>query len=398
MFNKIFKKDELKFLWPFYLSNFLLGLSLIILPFLVIYFKNMGFSLYQISLFTSAMAIGVLLFEIPTGAFADNYSRKKSIVLGFFIYGILLLGIAFITDFYVLLCFWFLSGLAVTFISGADDALVIDNLSHLKREDLKKEFFIKVQALRGFGMIISPFIGAYVVKNYSMSLVWVISGISIILVGAIFTFMKEYYVPKRKSFVKSVMDSYKTSSKGLKFIINNKKLLILIAAGLFFSLMSAANNGWQPLLVEFSLPEYSLGIVYSILGIFTIISSIISRYLTTKIKILLPIFIVMKMILAFGLLLVTPPEFLGVVMIFIVYTGMLDAITMPSLSVYFHKISKKKIRATLVSIKSMVSAFVIAIFSIFAGLLMDNIGITRTIILSSLFGIIAIFFFLRVKD
>lgn len=106
----------------------------------------------------------------------------------------------------------------------------------------------------------------------------------------------------------------------------------------------------------------------------------------------------MKMILAFGLLLVTPPEFLGVVMIFIVYTGMLDAITMPSLSVYFHKISKKKIRATLVSIKSMVSAFVIAIFSIFAGLLMDNIGITRTIILSSLFGIIAIFFFLRVKD
>jgi predicted MFS family arabinose efflux permease len=210
--------------------------------------------------------------------------------------------------------------------------------------------------------------------------------------------MKEHYVPKRKSFFKSVKDSFKTSSKGLKFVIHNKKLLILIAAGLFFSLMSVANNGWQPLLVEFSLPEYSLGIVYSILGIFTIISSIISKYLTTKIKILLPIFIVMKMVLAFGLLLVIPPYFLGAVMIFIVYTGMLDVITMPSLSVYFHKISKKHIRATLVSIKSMVGALIVAIFSIFAGLMMDNIGIKYTIILSSLFGIIAIFFFIRVKD
>jgi len=157
-------------------------------------------------------------------------------------------------------------------------------------------------------------------------------------------------------------------------------------------------NGWQPLLVDLSLPEYSLGLIYSITGVFTIISSILSKYLNMRIKILLPITIFMQIILLCGLLLVYPPFFLGAVMIFVVYFGILDTIIMPSLMTYFHKIAKKKIRATLVSVRSMITSFLVAILAIFAGLMMDIIGIKITIVLSGLFGIIAIFFFLRVKD
>lgn len=398
MLNKLFKKDELKILWPFYLANFLLGLSIIIMPFLVIYFRDLGFSLYEISMMTSAMMIGLLIFEIPTGAFADNYSRKKSIILGFFIYGIIMIFIAFIYDLYLLISLWFIAGIAATFISGADEALVIDNLNYLKRNNLKKEFFVKVQALRGVGLVISPFIGSFIVKTYSMKLIWIISGISLLIIGMIFIFMREHYVPKKRQFIASMKDSFKTSIIGLKFTFTNNELLIFVLGSLFLSLMVISQNGWRPLFIDLSMPEYSLGLVYGVVGFFTIISSILSKYLNTKIRILIPIIVFMKIILLFSLLLVFRPFFLGAALIFVVYFGILDTITMPSLMTYFHKIAKKKIRATLVSVRSMLTSFFVAILSIFAGFMMDNIGIKITIVLTGLFGLVAIFLFLRVKD
>ncbi|MGB3463766.1 MAG: hypothetical protein WBA74_00775, partial [Cyclobacteriaceae bacterium] len=84
----LFKKGELKHLWPFYLYKLIYGISTMIFPFFVIYFINQDYTYFQVSVITAAQGAAMFLFEIPTGAFADRFSRKYSLSLGFVIVGI----------------------------------------------------------------------------------------------------------------------------------------------------------------------------------------------------------------------------------------------------------------------------------------------------------------------
>ena len=159
----LFKKDELKLLWPFYLYYLVFGLSTMIMPFMIIYFVNLGFSFFQIALITSAFGIAMFLFEVPTGAFADSFSRKYSVILGFLITAFAVILIPLMTNFYLLLFMWVLAGIGMTFVSGAEESWVVDNLNKFKRTDLHQEFFIKSGSLAAFGAIFAPFVGALLV-------------------------------------------------------------------------------------------------------------------------------------------------------------------------------------------------------------------------------------------
>ena len=173
----LFKRDELKLLWPFYLYYLVFGLSTMIMPFMILYFKNLGFSYLQIAVITSAFGISMFLFEVPTGAFADGFSRKHSVILGFVITAFAVILIPLTMNFYLLLSMWVLAGIGMTFVSGAEESWVIDNLNKFKRSDLHQEFFIKSRSLAAFGAIFAPFVGALLVKNHSIKILWFVFGL-----------------------------------------------------------------------------------------------------------------------------------------------------------------------------------------------------------------------------
>lgn len=66
-------KDILKY----YIYSALSDL-LFFLPIVYVFFKNSGLTFTQIFLTETIFAVGVVLFEVPTGAFADYAGRKKS--------------------------------------------------------------------------------------------------------------------------------------------------------------------------------------------------------------------------------------------------------------------------------------------------------------------------------
>jgi len=68
--------------------------------FLIVYFRDLGLSVFQISLLTMMIPLFMLLFEIPTGAIADIYGRKFSVLVGALINGVALLSIFFIFEFF----------------------------------------------------------------------------------------------------------------------------------------------------------------------------------------------------------------------------------------------------------------------------------------------------------
>ncbi len=370
-----------------------------IMPFMIIYFRNLNFSFFQIAIITATFSISMFLFEIPTGAFADGFSRKYSVILGFFITAIAVILIPLTTNFYLLLPLWFLAGIGMTFVSGAEESWVIDNLNKYKRKDLHHEFFIKSQSLAAFGVIFAPFIGAVIVKVHSISILWFIFGFGFLLNAMIlFLFGKEYYKPKKVKIFEALRGTYKNSKKALKFTVSHKIVFLIILGVLFTGLMVIGGDGFQPFLVSLSMPAYQLGYMYSIMAALIIVTSFLSRlFVRFKPKHLVSSIIFIRMLMLLSLLFIHPPWYIVAAFIFII-EGALSSLKGPILQTYLHKFIPKNIRATVISTKNMATTLVIGLFSLIAGVFLDIFGPQKVLAYGSLFGIFAIIAYLKIKD
>ena len=395
----LFQKGELKILWPFYLASLIFGLSTLITPFIVIYFRELNYSFFQIAILTAIGSVAVVLFEVPTGAFADGLSRKYSVIIGYILSGIGVILVAFTQDFYIMLLLFTLMGLGITFISGAYEAWIVDNLTKHKREDLRQDFFIKNVSIISFGAIFAPLVGAFIVKSYSIKPLWIIFGMAFILNSFLLAILaEELYRPKKINFSKTLKETIKTSKKGIRYTLTHKTILLLVLAGLFASFMDIANDGWQPLLVNLSMPTYSLGFLYSITAVFLMISPFLSKlFKNMKVKHAVSITTFIKMVLIFSIIFIHPPLFLIAAIIYILSSGF-HLINTPLLSDYFHKFVPTNIRATVTSTVSMIGSLSVAILSLPAGYLLDLFGPQKIIAHTSLFGILAIITYQRIKD
>jgi len=395
----IFKKGELKLLWPFYLVYLLFGLSAVILPFMIIYFQDLGLNYLQLSIVAIATGLGIVVFEVPTGVVADIFSRKYSVIIGFFLTGLTVILVPFTSNFYLLVILMFFSGAGMSFISGAEEAWVIDNLSAYKRDDLKQEFFLKMQITMAFGLILAPIIGAIITKSYSMKWLWVLYGIAFfinVIILAFFT--EEKYVPKKINFFKGLKNTFANSKKGFEYILKNKVISLLVLAGVLATFIDIGLNGHQPFLVGLSMPEYGLGYVYAVMAIFIIAASFATRLLAKyKVRMVISIITLIRMLLYIAIFFVSPPYFLiGAALI--IFYGTFVNLGDPILSTYLHKNIKTDIRATVISVRSMVITLAIVIIRIIGGYLMDILGPQKVIALGGILGMFALVTYWKIKD
>lgn len=362
-----------------------------IMPFLVIYFKNLDFSFLQIAIITSTFGISMFLFEVPTGVIADNYSRKYSIILGFFVSAAAVISIPLTTNFYIILSMWILAGLGLTFVSGAEESWVVDNLNYFKRKDLHNEFFIKSKSILAFGAIFSPFVGGVIVKNHSIEILWFIFGFSFILSAILLIiFGKEHYKPRRSKFTKSLNKIWKNSKKSLRFTLKHKVLLFIIIGGLFTHLMSVGENGWQPFLVNLGMAEHQLGYVYSLTAFVSMLMPFASKLFNSfKPKNAVSIIAFIRTIILFSIILIHPGLYILAAIIFIMDSGFFS-MKEPIIQTYIHKFIPKKMRSTVVSTKNMFDKLIMGLSALVAGVFLDIVGPQKVLAFAGLFGIFAI--------
>jgi DHA3 family tetracycline resistance protein-like MFS transporter len=102
--------------------------SLMLTVLAVYYVTAVGMNPLQLVLAGTVFECAILLFEIPTGAIADTYSRRLSIIIGTFV-----LGVAFILEgalplVAAVLLAEVIAGIGETFLSGATDAWLADEV------------------------------------------------------------------------------------------------------------------------------------------------------------------------------------------------------------------------------------------------------------------------------
>ena len=211
-----FNKEEWKLLWPFYLEAFLGTALLVFPPFMIIYFASISFSATQIGILLAAYPLASLLFEIPTGAIADLFGRKPSVMLGWILEGILFILIPFSTNFYFIFIIMLLLGASGTLVSGAYEAWVVD-LIQSNKKNLVNSYFSKKRSLYNLAFIFSGIIGAFLVSIFGLNAIWPVSGISMILSVVFLYFGYENFERQETSIKQSIKKIYQQTKISLSY-------------------------------------------------------------------------------------------------------------------------------------------------------------------------------------
>lgn len=90
--------------------------------------KELHLSPLQLVLMGTAMEAAVFLFEVPTGVIADTYSRRLSLVIGYFGMGAAWIAVGLVSAPWLIIALWAAWGLAYTFTSGAEQAWITDEV------------------------------------------------------------------------------------------------------------------------------------------------------------------------------------------------------------------------------------------------------------------------------
>lgn len=394
---KLFEKGEFGLLWPFYLDALLSPMLFFMPAFAVVYFTGLGFSLFQVGVFTAFMPLFRLLFEIPTGVIADLYGRKVSVLLSTILEALGIVSIFFLDNFYLMLVSSAVIGIGSSLRSGAEEAWIID-LIKSKKKDFFHTFFVKRSSLDSFGLIIAGFLGTFLVKLFGLSIIWVFGGLSFLVSAILLSFASEHFT-KQKIRIKDLFKQ--TNRHAIKSINYSRKHPVLLRLFLatfimVFAIAFSEDLGWITFLKSLGIPDHAFGYLLSAHGIMGVFAPIISSKLVKKgkerrflrnITLLIGIIIILT-IFAFN-------ATIAILILLSLYFFI--AMRTPAERVYLHRFIPSKLRATICSVESILIAISGIIAILLSGLSIDLIGAKYTIIISAILIIPVVVIYYKIK-
>lgn len=132
-------------------------------PFLILFFREMGFSFLQIGILIAVRDISTNIMEIPTGIYADAFGRRKSMVMSFISYIVSFLIFFGFPNYYVYAGAMVFFGLGEAFRSGTHKAMILEYLRINNMESKKVEYYGSTRAASEIGSAVSALIAAALV-------------------------------------------------------------------------------------------------------------------------------------------------------------------------------------------------------------------------------------------
>jgi MFS family permease len=395
---KFFQKNELKLLWPFYLDALLSPLLYFFPAFMVVFFTGLELSFFQIGLLFAISPFFMLVFEIPTGAIADLYGRKFSVLLGYSIEGLAILGLFFVREYYLLLVAFAILGFGATLSSGSKEAWIID-LVKKKGKNLSRSYFHKSQGIDAFALIISGILGAFLVKTFGMSSIWVFGFLSFAISIFVLLFAGENFVKRKIKVSKSFSELIKQVKETVSYGYKHHVLYYYLMASFVFAI--AINFGmnitWTPLLLELNFPAHYFGYMWSAIGVVGMITPMISSKLLkeNKEKKFIMISATISAVIA---VLILFPKTWEVALLLLLVIIFFITLPVPAASIYFHRFIPSRLRATMGSIESMLISLAMIISMPIVGYLIDVIGPRYTLVIYAPLILVVIFIYSRIKE
>ena len=364
-----------------YIYNFLLQMN-ITSAIWVLYLAFKGMSLVEIGLLEAIYHITGLLFELPTGAIADLYGKKFSVVVGRIISVISCVLMITANSFLAFAIAFILSAAAMNLNSGASEALVYDSLKELGQEDKYKKIWGNIAFCMSIAQGLAVLLGG-ILADVRFLYAYIFG--TIIQIGALiasFSF-KEPSSNKDKEEKQGNILVYQlvTSIKVLK---DRKMVLYLILfSALVASIQTTVFFYSQK---YFSDMSYSKTLIALICTLSSFLEALSSKYAYKYEK----IFKLRGTLISIALINISALTGLAMIknlsIAFFILTSVTGGLAFTIFSDYINTRIPSEYRATILSFDSLCfSVFMICVFPLF-GLLAEKIGFSIT------FGIIAVLY------
>jgi len=220
----------------------------------VYYVETAGFNPLQLVLIGTLLEVAVFVFEIPTGIVADLYSRRWSVIIGIFLIGITFVVEGLVPLFVYILAMQMIRGIGHTFISGALEAWLADEVGE---ENLPGILVRGTQVSQLTGL--AGILVGMGLANVQINLPVVAGGgILMLLAVGLAIFMPESgFRPTPKEDRSSWQQMGYLLQAGFRTVQHRPVLLILVSVSLFYGLSSeGVDRLWEAhMLTHFVFPD-----------------------------------------------------------------------------------------------------------------------------------------------
>ena len=265
-----------RYLWIRGINGF--AFSLVLTVSLVYQATVVGLNPLQLVLVGTVLEFSTFLFEIPTGVVADAYSRRRSVWIGY-----ALIGLGFIVEgafpyFETVLLSQVIWGIGFTFISGAREAWIADEIG----DDQINNVFLRGAQMGQIGSIMG-ILGSVALAQIALNIpILTGGGVLILMALGLYFWMPEIgfkRTPKAERETWSHL--FNTLEQGLSLIKLRKPLLLIIVITI---LGGAASEGfvrlWTPHLLDMGLPSLAGLDPVTWFGLIALVSLLFSIILT----------------------------------------------------------------------------------------------------------------------
>ena len=241
----------------------------------IYYVSQAGLNPLQLVLVGTIMELSILLFEMPTGLVADFFGRKKSLVIGTFILGAAHLLEGSIPEFWAIAVGAALWGIGWTFISGAEQAWIADELENKELDQV----FLKGAQFSSLGRFIGIIASVLLAFLFSVQATILLAGGLLVLLAFIsYMIMSETkFITVAREDVAGLSQMALSIKAGVSQIKGNSVLVGIAVITLLWGLASEGfDRLWGAHFIEgFSLAEedaiYWFGAFYAVAFLLNIV-------------------------------------------------------------------------------------------------------------------------------
>lgn len=313
-----------------------------------LYWEQRGMTIQHVVYTEIMYAVIIIILEIPTGYWADAWSRKNLIVLGSIFTCLESVILIYAHEFWHFALAVGLTAIQKALCSGAINALLYDSLKVMAREKDFEKILGRIRFFDYGSVTIAALLGSVIairfgfLSNYWLSLFSTIISLGFAIVLIEPSRGKIELEEVNKKYIKQAFNFLK-EHKSVRFVL---MLGIVIGANLVY-----LDEFWQIYLKEINIPIIFFGVISSINSIIVSISSL-GAY---KIKDRLDegkLYVALISVFSFSFILLSfTKSIYGLFFIILIYTS--ASIIEPLVSGYLHHKVDSSCRATIESFQSL---------------------------------------------
>lgn len=245
-----------------------------------------GLNPLQLVLLGTALELATFTFEIPTGILADVYSRRLSVIVGYAVIGAGFMLEGALTNFTTILLAQVVWGIGYTFISGAQDAWLADEIG----EERLTAAYLQGSQLRRAGSLLG-IAGSIALGHVALGLPIFVAGILLLGLSLFLLLVmpETGFQPTPRHQRNSWQKMGDTFREGMQVVRGRRILVLILVIALFFGLSSEGlDRLWAAhLLEDFNFPAVGSQLIW--FGLISVSNLLLGLAVTEAIRRYLPV-------------------------------------------------------------------------------------------------------------